>query len=65
MTTDLYTTEEAAVEVGVTRATIYSWIHRGHLTAADKRGRRKLFRLADVFTAESTRKRQHRRRSTP
>ena len=58
MTVDLYTAEEAADEVGVSVNTVYTWVHRGHLTHAGKRGRAKLFRLADVFECEKTR-RQH------
>lgn len=56
MTADLYTAEEAADEVGVAVTTIYTWVHRGYLTHAGKRGRRKLFRLSDVFECEKTRR---------
>ncbi|GGS87574.1 hypothetical protein GCM10010156_52590 [Planobispora rosea] len=63
MTQDLWTAEEAAAEVGVEVATIYNWVRRGYLTHAGTRGRRKLFRLADVFACEKNRKRKHRRRS--
>ncbi|TDD54570.1 DNA-binding protein [Nonomuraea terrae] len=58
----LFTAEEAAEEVGVKVATIYVWVHRGHLTPAGTRGKHKLFRLGDVFAAESTRDRKRRKR---
>lgn len=61
--TDLYTAAEAAEEVGVAVNTIYSWVRRGHLAHAGHRGHLKLFRLADVFAAESARQRTHRRSS--
>jgi excisionase family DNA binding protein len=60
----LVTAEEAAEEVGVKPATIYSWVNRGHLEHAEQRGHLKLFRLADVFAAEATRRRQHRRKTS-
>lgn len=56
------TAEEAAEQVGVAQATIYVWVRRGYLAPVRKRGRYKLFRLADVFAAEATRKHKHRRR---
>lgn len=64
MTGDLYTAEEAAEEVGVSVGTVYSWVNRGYLTHAGRRGRHKLFRLADVFACEKTRQRKKRRRNT-
>lgn len=60
---DLWTAEEAAEQVGVSVWAIYTWVKRGHLSHAGRRGRYKLFRLADVFEAEKTRSHQHRRRS--
>jgi excisionase family DNA binding protein len=56
---DLYTAEEAADEVGVSVNTIYSWVRRKHLQHAGKRGRRKLFRLSDVFECEKTRQQRN------
>lgn len=58
----LFTAEEAAEQVGVKVATIYVWVHRGHLTPAGTRGKHKLFRLNDVFKAEATRDRKRRKR---
>ncbi|MGP4048303.1 helix-turn-helix domain-containing protein [Streptomyces sp. 2A115] len=54
MNTPLITAELAADEAGVTPATIRKWVQRGHLRPADTRGRRRLFRLEDVFAAERT-----------
>lgn len=59
--TDLFTAAEAADEVGVSVNTIYSWVRRGYLEHAGRRGHLKLFRLADVFAAEAARQRAHRR----
>jgi excisionase family DNA binding protein len=59
--TDLFTAAEAADEVGVSVNTIYSWVRRGHLKHAGRRGHHKLFRLADVFAAEAARQRTRRR----
>ncbi|MFD9191681.1 helix-turn-helix domain-containing protein [Streptomyces phaeochromogenes] len=50
----LITTELAADEAGVTTATIRKWVQRGHLRPAGTQGRRRLFRLEDVFAAERT-----------
>jgi excisionase family DNA binding protein len=60
----LFTAEEAAAQVGVDKATIYTWTARGYLAPVPgrKRGRANLFKLEDVFTCEKTRKRKHRRR---
>ncbi|BCL29601.1 helix-turn-helix domain-containing protein [Streptomyces aurantiacus] len=52
--TPLITTELAADEAGVTTATIRKWVQRGHLRSAGTQGRRRLFRLEDVFAAERT-----------
>ncbi|PSM41540.1 hypothetical protein C6Y14_19820 [Streptomyces dioscori] len=52
--TPLITTELAADEAGVTTATIRKWVQRGHLRSAGSQGRRRLFRLEDVFAAERT-----------
>jgi excisionase family DNA binding protein len=59
----LFTADEAAEEVGVAVATIYVWVHRGHLAPAGTRGKHKLYRLADVFKAEATRDRSRRKRA--
>ncbi|MGW4406536.1 helix-turn-helix domain-containing protein [Nonomuraea sp. NPDC004702] len=59
----LFTAEEAAEQVGVKVATIYTWVHRGALAPAGTRGKHKLFRLADVFKAEATRDRSRRKRA--
>ncbi|WP_370880348.1 helix-turn-helix domain-containing protein [Streptomyces aurantiacus] len=53
-TAPLITTELAADEAGVTTATIRKWVQRGHLRSAGTQGRRRLFRLEDVFAAERT-----------
>ncbi|WP_405544644.1 helix-turn-helix domain-containing protein [Streptomyces phaeochromogenes] len=50
----LITTELAADEAGVTTATIRKWVQRGHLRPAGTQGRRRLYRLEDVFAAERT-----------
>jgi len=50
----LITAELAAGEAGVTTATIRKWVQRGHLRPAGAQGRRRLFRLEDVFAAERT-----------
>ncbi len=60
---ELFTAEEAAAQVGVRPATIYTWTARGFLRPVGKRGRFNLFRLSDVFACEATRKHKHRRRS--
>jgi excisionase family DNA binding protein len=60
---DLWTAEEAAEQVGMKVATIYVWVHRGHLRPAGTRGKHKLFRLDDVFKAESTRDRKRRKKA--
>ncbi|MDQ0951372.1 excisionase family DNA binding protein [Streptomyces phaeochromogenes] len=52
--TPLITAELAADEAGVTTATIRKWVQRGHLRPAGTQGRRRLFRLEDVFAAERT-----------
>ncbi|MCC5580607.1 helix-turn-helix domain-containing protein [Microtetraspora sp. AC03309] len=62
-TEELFTAAEAAAEVGVEVQTIYTWTHRGALAPASKRGASNLYRLADVFQAEKTRSRKHRKRS--
>jgi excisionase family DNA binding protein len=59
---DLWTAEDAAEQVGVKPQTIYVWVSRGYLRPAGTHGRHRLFRLADVFEVEATRKRAHRRK---
>ncbi|MGI5493867.1 helix-turn-helix domain-containing protein [Microtetraspora malaysiensis] len=59
---DLFTAEEAAAEVGVEAATIYTWKARGFIEPAGKRGRYLLYRLSDVFACEASRQRKHRRK---
>lgn len=50
----LITAELAADEAGVSPATIRKWVQRGHLPPAGTQGRRRLYRLEDVFAAERT-----------
>lgn len=53
MTSDIeVTAAEAAAEVGVQVGTVYSWVRRGYLAPVRRRGRYKMFHLADVFRAE-------------
>jgi excisionase family DNA binding protein len=59
----LFTAEEAAEEVNMKPATIYTWVHRGLLRPVGTRGRHKLFRLADVFDVERTRDRSRRKKA--
>jgi predicted site-specific integrase-resolvase len=49
------TAAEAAREVGVKRATIDTWVHRGYLAAVDPTARPRRYWLSDVFAAEATR----------
>ncbi|MFG2138026.1 helix-turn-helix domain-containing protein [Streptomyces sp. NPDC048650] len=49
----------AALEAGVSAATVRKWVQQGHLHPADKRGRAQLFRLEDVFAAERNTRRRH------
>ncbi|MFD7897484.1 helix-turn-helix domain-containing protein [Streptomyces sp. NPDC059568] len=58
----LITVELAADEAGVSPATIRKWVQRGHLRPAGTQGRRRLYRLEDVFAAERTTHRAHGRR---
>lgn len=61
MTDDVtVTAAEAAEQVGVSRAAIDQWVHRGHL-APIPGPRPRRFRLADVFAAEAARMRSMRR----
>ncbi|MYW68754.1 hypothetical protein GTY65_32450 [Streptomyces sp. SID8379] len=46
------TGELAAAEAGVAPATIRKWVQLGHLRAAGRQGRKALYRLEDVFSAE-------------
>lgn len=55
------TAAEAAAEVGVSRATIDTWVHRGYLEAIDPKVRPRKYWASDVFTAESNRLAQMRR----
>lgn len=52
MIAGLLTGALAALEVGVSAATIRKWVQRGDLRPAGKQGRAMLFRLEDVFAAE-------------
>lgn len=63
MPDELFTVEEAAAEVDMEPATLYTWVRRGYLSYAGKRGRNKLVRLRDVFEAEASRKDKHRRKA--
>lgn len=60
----LVTAAEAAAAVSLTRDAIYTWVSRGYLAAVPgaRRGREKLYRLADVYRCEAERAREHRRK---
>ncbi|GII89641.1 hypothetical protein Ssi03_76310 [Sphaerisporangium siamense] len=60
---DLFTTAEAAAEVGFSIAAIDNWVRRGYLAPAGRRGRSNVYRLSDVFEVEKQRKHKHRRRT--
>ena len=49
------TTEEAAEHVGVTPATIRSWVNRGHLRALVPEARDQRFLLTDVTACHAQR----------
>ena len=49
------TAAEAAAQLGVARATIDTWVHRGYLSPIEDSGRPAKFWLSDVFAAESNR----------
>jgi DNA-binding transcriptional MerR regulator len=49
---DLVTTAEAAKLAGVTSAVVRMWRYRGLLLAAERRGRRPMYRPLDVLLAE-------------
>ena len=57
------TAAEAAAEVGVTRATIDTWVHRGYLTAIDPTARPRKYWASHIFGAEASR--VHNMRRTP
>lgn len=57
------TAAEAAREVGIARATIDTWVHRGHLRAIDPTARPRQYRLAEVFAAEKARRIHYRYRT--
>lgn len=57
------TAAEAAREVGVTRATIDTWVHRGYLTAIDPTARPRKYWASHIFGAEASR--VHNMRRTP
>ncbi|ARZ68797.1 hypothetical protein SMD11_3154 [Streptomyces albireticuli] len=61
MTAGLLTAEPAALEVGVSTATVRKWVQQGHLRAVGKRGRAQLFRLEDIFAAERNTRRAYER----
>ncbi|MDA2805720.1 hypothetical protein [Nocardiopsis suaedae] len=50
------TAAEAAAQVGVTRATIDTWVHRGHLAPIPGARRPKRYWLSDVFATEAARR---------
>ena len=50
------TATEAAREVGVTRATIDTWVHRGYLTAIDPKTRPRRYWASQVFATEAARR---------
>lgn len=58
------TAEEAAVEVGVTRATIDTWVHRGYLQAIDPTARPRQYWMSRVYQAEASRNHNLRRSAT-
>lgn len=59
----IVTAQEAADEIGLSRAAIYNWVRREYIKPVAKRGALKLFRLSDVFEVEKNRRHEHRRRS--
>lgn len=50
------TAAEAAAEVGVTRPTIDTWVHRGHLAPIDPTTRPRRYWASDVFATEAARR---------
>jgi predicted site-specific integrase-resolvase len=58
------TAAEAASMLGVARATIDTWVHRGHLTAIEGTKRPKRFWLSAVYAAETARRVHPTRRMT-
>jgi predicted site-specific integrase-resolvase len=58
------TATEAAAQVGVKRATIDTWVHRGYLTAIDPTARPRRYWLSHVFAAETARRVHPTRRMT-
>ncbi|MEU9795684.1 hypothetical protein [Streptomyces sparsogenes] len=54
----LVTADLAALEVGVTPATIRKWVQLERLRPAGRRGRAFLYRLEDVFAAERAARRR-------
>ena len=57
------TAAEAARQVGVSRATIDTWVHRGYLTAIDPKERPRRYWASHIFGVEATR--DHNMRRTP
>jgi predicted site-specific integrase-resolvase len=49
---DYLTNAQAAMAFGVAPSTVSGWVRAGYLTAAGARGRRAVYRLADVAEAE-------------
>ncbi|GAA1691568.1 hypothetical protein [Streptomyces yatensis] len=54
----LLTAAVAAVEVGVTPATIRKWVQLKHMRPAGRQGKAFLYRLEDVFAAERATRRR-------
>ncbi|MEU1662097.1 hypothetical protein ABZ547_00575 [Streptomyces sparsogenes] len=54
----LVTADLAALEVGVTPATIRKWVQLERLRPAGRQGRAFLYRLEDVFAAERAARRR-------
>ncbi|MCG5220282.1 helix-turn-helix domain-containing protein [Streptosporangium sp. KLBMP 9127] len=59
---EVFTTAEVVALTGFTEAAISNWVRRGYLTPAGKSGRSNTYALDQVFRAEKTRKRKHRKR---
>lgn len=49
------TAAEAAAQVGVSRATIDTWVHRGYLVAIDPNARPRKYWASHIFGVEASR----------
>ena len=63
---ELFTADEAAAELNLTKWAVYNYVRRGALRPVPgaKRGHSNLFRLEDVFNAEKTRDHTRRKRAS-